>query len=175
MGRARIKEKEQLVYIKNNDIGFTVDATLMVDKVAKDSMANGKINSGDRLMKIEGEFITNVEHFQKIVKGKAKNMIWLWFTLEKTGCTVKVHFLRDKDIVKARKETNGNGYEFKECVIVWNPSSGQKLGLNVKNTLTGDVVVSRVDPESVSGLQVEENDRIHMVDGFPVTDKEVCK
>ncbi|CAD5230398.1 unnamed protein product [Bursaphelenchus xylophilus] len=164
MAPSHTKEIKTMIYNKDGNLGIAIDDSMMVTSVDKESIANGKIELGDRILTLEGDYIGSVEQFNKIVK-------------EKAGNTLKISFLHNKYISRLLKDNQNPspGYEIKDAILVWNQGSGQKLGLNVKNDLNGNVIVSRVDQESVASMFLCEGDKILQVDGWPVTEKELCK
>ncbi|CAD5226450.1 unnamed protein product [Bursaphelenchus okinawaensis] len=164
MVRAQTKEIKIMLYNKDGDLGFTVDEKLSVKDVTKDSVAMGKVKLGDRILKIEDDFISSPDQFNKLVK-------------EKAGNTVKVTLLYNKELTKTLKDQQNPtpGFDNHDINLVWNQNSRQKLGLTVKNDIDNSVIISKVDPESIAALHLQEGDRVLQVDGWPVTDKELCK
>jgi len=154
------QEKSFLLYAKNGEIGFKINADLQVTTVQKGSMAEGKICIGHKVLRVNNQVIITKTQFEKAIHDHA-------------GQGVTLTVWHDKEHVKQLQHVKRAGYEIKDIVIVWNPISQQKLGLAIKGE-GSNVYVTNVPDNSVCSMYLKEGDRLLHVDGWPVIDKDTA-
>ncbi|KAH7730100.1 PDZ domain-containing protein [Aphelenchoides avenae] len=144
----------------NGGVGFDVDQQSVVIRVTPGGPADGKVQVGDKVVRLFGETVQSGAHFNALLLNRAINPVVL--------------AVFRKDERKDGKDGARLGYEFKNIVLVWNPHSGQKLGLAIKSH-EGSVFISTVEPSSLCSLHLVEGDRVILVDGKPATNKDTAR
>jgi len=155
-------EKSFLLYAKNGQIGVIVDNNLVIQSIKKESMAEGKVFIGNKVLRVNNQVILTKAQFEKAIHDHAGQ-----------GITLAVW--HDKEQVRLlRLDTPTSGFEVKSLYIVWNPISNMKLGLAVKGE-GSNVYITNVAENSVSSMYLQEGDKVLEIDGWPVVDKDMAR
>lgn len=152
-------------------LGATPNDKLTITKVQPGTAAEGRLNVGDQILKINGFPLTDSNDFFRRLRF-APPMARL--TILRGGEKAKellerVHIPTDREKLIQRRD----GYSYELAKLTWAPG-GPKLGLGIKH-YQNRVLVSRADPNSLAASCLMVGDHLIDIDGTPVTDKDVAR
>ncbi|MFH4981777.1 hypothetical protein AB6A40_008486 [Gnathostoma spinigerum] len=135
-------------------IGANVDEHLTVVNITEGGMADGKLMPGDVIVTVNGEEVKSLETFED--------------RLRKITTTAQIGIIRaaPEDI-----RYDPPVLTKKEIEMKFDARSGRKLGLGIRDC-NGQVLVSRIEPNSVASEGLYEGDCIALIDGQPSVNKD---
>ncbi|CAD5224640.1 unnamed protein product [Bursaphelenchus okinawaensis] len=149
----------------NGNTGLTFDSEFLITAIDKESPFHGKVKVGDKIAQINDSKVENEEDFKHAIAKHGPNVT---VTLAKS-------LKASQDPIPENREKNlkrQEGYTYHLAKIDF--IKGCKFGLGIKH-FQNKVLVTRVDPGSLSAKSLVAADRIVDVNGKPVTDKDVAR
>ena len=167
--------QEQIVELnleEEEPLGATPNERMIITKIQKGTVADGKLQVGDQIIKINGTVIRDNRHFYVLMRTAfpvaALTIVRDQKRIAELSARLQIPAEREKNI------TRREGYLYELVKIEWKAGGGQKLGLGIKH-YQNRVLVSKCDPGSLSAGVFLVGDHIVDLDGVPVTDKDVAR
>lgn len=155
----------QIDYEEGEPFGVQIGKDLMVERVEKQMRADGLLQPGDVLISVNDIRIEDVDHFYKLI---SRLFPQVRIEVERKVTRSPLSDIRARMIALTPK---------KNCeyfIAHVHRIPGIKLGISIKQS-HNTVIVTKCEPESLTGKRYEEGDRIVDVDGHRVYTKEEAK
>ncbi|CAJ0945714.1 unnamed protein product, partial [Mesorhabditis belari] len=166
------KEMEIEILIEEGEpLGATPNDKLTITKVQEGTVAEGHLQVGDQILKLNGFPLNNANDFFRRLRfaPPVARLTILRGGEKARELATRVHIPADREKLIQRRD----GYAYELAKLNWAPG-GPKLGLGIKH-YQNRVLVSRADPGSLAAACLQIGDHLIDIDGTPVTDKDVAR
>lgn len=168
------KEVTVNIIMEEGDVlGATPSENLVITRIQADTLADGKLQEGDRIVKVNNIAPKELAHFYRLVVAASRkgHLAMVVCRDEKTQ-----EVLKDSKI-QVPQERIGNlrirdGFHYK--LVTMEYKRGEKVGLGIKDYMNC-VVVTKCPDGTMAGQVFKVGDTICDVDNVRVTDKGVAQ
>ncbi len=172
--RGRTTDKRIVISLEHEEgeqLGMAVNETLMVSKIQKGSVAEGKIQLGDIIRSLNGKRVqSESDLFQMAQKAQPSLQLTVHRNNERTKeLASKVIPGRLEKLLNRRP-----GFEYRLVQIDYSKSPEKRLGLTLGDFLK-KVIVTNIKEGSVSEEMLKVNDRLVLINGNTVNKKDIAK
>uniref|UniRef100_A0AC35THJ9 PDZ domain-containing protein n=1 Tax=Rhabditophanes sp. KR3021 TaxID=114890 RepID=A0AC35THJ9_9BILA len=155
---------------EGDPIGATPNERMVIVKVQPNTLSDGKIQIGDKILTLNGAIVKDPNHFYNLLR----------FVRNEASITVerddnRSQKMHGKIMIPAdrmRNIQNRDGYLYFLATV--NLQEGKKLGLGIRH-FQNRVLVSKCEPGSISDEILKIGDHVCDVQQIVVTDKDVCR
>jgi hypothetical protein len=156
-----------LMMEEGDPLGATPDEHLIIQRVQTGTIADGKLQVGDKILKIKGIRIRDLRHFFQLLRYAPPHATLTILRHARTQAPV------DTSIPEDRKKNITPRSGFKYLLGKITLTKGQRLGLTIRS-YQNRVLVSQIDAGSRSSEVIQRLDHIIDINADPVTDKKVA-
>uniref|UniRef100_A0A914ELG5 PDZ domain-containing protein n=1 Tax=Acrobeloides nanus TaxID=290746 RepID=A0A914ELG5_9BILA len=158
---------------EGDPLGATPDRQLVIIQIQTNTLADGKLLVGDKILSVNNRAPKNMREFYHLLNVAAREQDKAILRIRRDANKAKeldAHNLIPAD--RARYIQRRAGFLYKLVSITY--QKGQKLGLSIKQR-RNHVLVSSAKPNTLSARVFEVMDQILDIDGQPVTDTGVTE
>jgi hypothetical protein len=158
---------------EGDPLGATPDAHLVIIQVQKETLADGRLQVGDKIVSVNDREPKDAPHFFHLLNASAReqNKAVLRVRRDSSRATeLNAHNMIPAE--RARFIQRREGFLYKMVSVAY--QRGIKLGLCIKQR-QNHVLVSRINPGTLSARVFQVLDQILDIDGQPVTDSTVTE
>jgi len=152
---------------EGDPLGATLDEQFVVISVQKNSLAEGKLEVGDKILNVNERVPRDIKHLYVLFNVAAREGKASIRVERNTNRATELDVHNQIPPNRAKFVKRREGFLYKLISIVYQRQS--KLGLAIKHH-QNRVFVTRCEPGSLSARALQVMDQILDVDGLPVTD-----